>query len=101
MTEELLSITHQDFRDLLNQKIMVRNSENYEIPAEITQVLVFENFEKVGKIPFSVELRIENSISPLNQGVYAIEHPVKGELLLFIVPVGVDSIGKKYEIVFS
>jgi hypothetical protein len=46
-------------------------------------------------------LKTENNAPQLNQGVYIIEHPIKGDLALLIVPIGHDSEGMKYEIVFS
>jgi hypothetical protein len=101
MIEALMTIEHQDFSEFLNQKLTIRNSENIKIDTQIIQVLVYENHVKVERIPFCVVLRTENNALRLNQGVYIIEHPIKGDLALFIVPIGHDSEGMKYEIVFS
>jgi hypothetical protein len=101
MIEALITIEHQDFSEFLNQKLTIRDSENIKIDTQIIQVLVYENNAKVERIPFSVVLRIENNAPRLNQGVYIIEHPIKGDLALFIVPIGNDSEGMMYEIVFS
>jgi hypothetical protein len=38
---------------------------------------------------------------PLDQGTYRLEHPVMGRLDLFLVPVGPDRKGLRYEAVFN
>jgi hypothetical protein len=37
----------------------------------------------------------------LPQGTFELEHPAMGELLLFMVPVGQDARGFRYEVVFN
>jgi hypothetical protein len=38
---------------------------------------------------------------PLPQDVYELRHPELGELSIFLVPVGVDAEGVRYEAIFS
>jgi len=50
--------------------------------------------------PFSVTLSTPDG-TQLEQGVYALEHPKLGRLDLFLVPIGMQSDGPGYEIVFN
>lgn len=47
--------------------------------------------------PFSVILRSGNPDSYWPQGTYVLEHPDHGELGLFMVPIGPDDEGMRYE----
>jgi hypothetical protein len=50
--------------------------------------------------PFSLHWR--GPISPwTRQGTYRLEHPVLGEMELFIVPLGPDGDGMQYEAIFA
>jgi hypothetical protein len=50
--------------------------------------------------PFAVVLA--GPASPLlPQGIYPLEHPIRGLLELFMVPIGRDSSGTRYEMVFN
>jgi hypothetical protein len=101
MIEALITIEHQDFSEFLNQNLTIRSSENMTIDTQIIQVSVYETNARFERIPFSVVLRAQKDSARLNQGVYIIEHPIKGDLALFLVPIGDDNEGIKYEITFS
>lgn len=50
--------------------------------------------------PFAVVLT--GPLSPvLPQGTYALFHPARGRLDLFLVPIGRDAGGTRYEIIFN
>lgn len=50
--------------------------------------------------PFAVVLA--GPVSPvLPQGIHALFHPARGRLDLFLVPIGRDAVGTRYEIIFN
>jgi hypothetical protein len=46
-------------------------------------------------------LRTTQTTGYYQQGIYIIYHPSKGEIYTFLVPLGLDKEGMKYEAVFS
>lgn len=54
-----------------------------------------------GREPFSVIVRSGGVDRYWPQGVYVLEHPDHGELELFMVPIGPDDEGMRYELSFS
>jgi hypothetical protein len=53
-----------------------------------------------GRKPFSIIFRGPLD-PPLSQAIYPLAHPGLGELEIFLVPVGADESGMRYEAVFS
>ena len=51
--------------------------------------------------PFALLLRDNGARSSLPQGTFRYEHPVHGALDLFTVPIGPDSKGMCYEVIFN
>ena len=54
----------------------------------------------VRKIPFSLLFRASGA-SDLPQSTYRLEHAALGELDLFLVPIGPDAVGMRFEAIFS
>ncbi len=50
---------------------------------------------------FALELRASGDRSHVPQAIYPIEHPRLGRFEVFIVPVGPDAVGMRYEIIFG
>ena len=50
--------------------------------------------------PFSLIFRAPGGVY-LPQRIYALEHPTLGRLMLFLVPLGPDQGGMRYQAVFS
>ena len=65
----------------------------YPVGADVTNI-------SLRILSFSIFLRgpVE---APLLQGSYDMEHAVLGSLLIFIVPIGPDKTGMRYEAVFN
>jgi hypothetical protein len=56
--------------------------------------------ESAQRRPFSILFRAPpNSVLP--QGIYPVVHPELGTLSLFLVPLGPDRVGMRYEAVFT
>ncbi len=51
--------------------------------------------------PFSVLLRDPGAKASWPQGLYRLTHPEHGDLDLFVVPLGPDGDGMRYEITFN
>jgi hypothetical protein len=54
-----------------------------------------------GRRPFSLEFTNQRKDAYLPQQIYTLEHITLGVLDLFIVPLGPDGIGMRYEVVFN
>lgn len=91
-------LTRQDFAELSpgslaiehqGQRLDLRVLETRELPPISPR-----------QSPFAVV--VAGPASPaLAQGIHALLHPVHGRLDLFIVPIGRDSGGTRYEIIFN
>ncbi|MES2796826.1 MAG: hypothetical protein V4683_12720 [Bacteroidota bacterium] len=100
-TKVLNEITIDDFKSLLNNKFDITFSENITLGADLIEVLELRGYSVSDRGPFSLVFRTELKSEYYNQGIYKISHPIKGEIEVFMVPIGVDKKGIKYEVVFS
>lgn len=90
-----------DFAPLLNQTLPIRFSEAITMPAELISVREVNNYSPVERIPFSIILRTGQKTEYYEQTICILQHPEKGEIPLFLVPLGLDSEGMRYEAVFA
>lgn len=97
MTNEL---TVDDFSDLKEQEIKLRFGDQ-EQTAQILEARETPGGMPGGRTPFSVVLRSGAPDKYWPQGTHTIIHPSRGELELFMVPIGPDETGMRYEISFS
>jgi hypothetical protein len=94
-------LTIQNFQDHLNEEVKVlagAQTFDFELveAAEMTSAAVGAS----GRGPFSVIFRgPEEPILP--QAIYRVSHKKLGELDLFLVPLGPDREGVRYEAVFT
>lgn len=101
MSVDLSLLNADDFRSCLNQIMYIHFEEGARLPAELVKVTELENYNKLQRQPFSIQLRTEQKDSYYQQAMYTLEHPAKGDLQIFLVPLGPDSNGMKYEAIFS
>lgn len=101
MTEDLHLLTAADFTPHLHQTLRIRFETGATLPAELIEVKETQNYTPAGRIPFFIVLRTEQKDRYYPQGIYTVEHPEKGDLPLFLVPLGPDGKGMRYEAVFS
>ncbi len=94
-------LTKQDFESILDKEVVIHFSDNYILKAEVISIKEGMPIGKDIRTPFSIVLRTEQKNEYFEQGTYTIKHPDKGEIPLFLVPLGPDEIGMKYEAVFS
>lgn len=90
-----------DFSPFLNQTMNMRFSPEVILPAELVQVREVNGHSPLARKPFAVVLRTNQTTHYYQQTMCTLEHPEKGDLALFFVPVGFDGQGVLYEAAFS
>ena len=95
-------LTEKNFARHLNTKFVVRGATPDPVELELVEVKGYNAGpnEQGGMERFSLFLR-GPSEAFLPQNTYALEHEGMGTHELFIVPVGRDQNGFRYEIVFN
>jgi hypothetical protein len=101
MFVDLSLLKAADFRPHLNKVMYIRFAQGVRLPAELVQVTELENYNKLERQPFSIQFKTEQKDSYYQQAIYTIEHPDKGDMDVFIVPLGPGGGGMKYEAIFS
>jgi hypothetical protein len=88
-------LTAQDFAPHLHTRFRVAQLEDYEL--ELTEVIDQSNAHLE-----QFSLIFTGKVSPwLQQGLYTLVHPQMREYELFLVPIGPDATGMRYEAAFS
>jgi len=88
----------EDFSKYLATKFKVYRSDDEVFEAELVGVFDLRNDDVLQT--FSVEFLIPNEFGQ-EQRIYKIEHPELGTIGLFIVPVGQNDSGLRFEAIFS
>ncbi|MBA4317175.1 MAG: hypothetical protein C0412_02135 [Flavobacterium sp.] len=98
---DIALLTLDDFNPLLNKVFTIRISDEVLLDAELIELTKLNNYSPLERSPFSMVFRTEQKNEYYQQGIFTIVHPQKGNLELFLSPLGFDSVGMKYEAVFS
>ncbi len=98
MLDQLQAI---DFSPLLNQKLNLRFSDEIILPAEILEVREVPGYSPLPRKPFAIVVRTDQKTHYYHQTTAILEHPDKGDLPIFFVPIGFDGEGVRYEAVFA
>ncbi|MEO6758921.1 MAG: hypothetical protein ABIO24_05660, partial [Saprospiraceae bacterium] len=85
-----------DFSPHLNQPMTIRFNPETSLPAELVQVREVGSYTPLDRKPFAIVLRTDQKNQYFEQGICVLEHPEKGDLPLFFVPVGQDPQGMLY-----
>ena len=94
--------TAEEFRKHLGTRFGVRLDTPRPVELELAEVKDYtpQANEQSKMERFSLYFQGPGDIM-LNQGTFTLEHPLMGELLLFIVPISRDPQGFRYEVVFN
>lgn len=98
-------LTGADFRPHLNQTFRIHRESSEPLESKLIEVSDVGPGPREGdagtrRRPFSILLR--GPVEPvLRQAIYRIEHAEMGALDLFLVPIGPDNQGMRYEAVFN
>jgi hypothetical protein len=95
----LQHISSEQFRDLQEMPLILE-SGGRQYSVTVTEVRIFTPHSERPEPPFSVVLHAAREVV-LPQGIYRLHHPTLNALDLFIVPIGPDARGMRYEIVFN
>ena len=95
MPPDLATLTAQDFEPLLHERFTL--GSQFEV--ELIEVSASDD-PGPSRSQFSLVFRGGPS-PPLPQGIHALEQSKLGRLDLFLVPLGPDDAGQRYEAVFT
>lgn len=95
----LASLTREDFASRIGEVFALRG-EDGELSLRLTEAKPLAARAGAGREPFA--LLFQGPVAPrLAQGIQPLEHPQLGRLEIFLVPVGADEEGARYEAVFN
>ena len=98
---DIALLTFNDFDTLLNTVFTIRISDEVQLDAELIELTQLNNYSPLERTPFSIVFRTNQKNEYYEQGIFRIVHPKKGDLELFMTPLGFDNAGMRYEAVFS
>ena len=98
----LAKLTSADFVPYLNQPFIVYLQGSAPYALELISVTELgEANNSGGRRSFSLIFSNPRKDAYLSQQIYRLEHEKMGSLELFLVPLGPDQAGMKYEAIFS
>lgn len=91
-------LTNQNFRDCLHTRFLMEVAPGGTVPLELVEITEGNYSPRLEN--FSLFFR--GPLSPFYpQRIYRLSHEELGEMEIFLVPVGPDSNGMRYEAVFN
>jgi hypothetical protein len=94
-------ISQDDFSGLLHTTLQLRFGADVRFSVELVEVRRVENYSPLERQPFAIVVRSDQQTHYYHQNTFTVEHPERGDLDIFFVPVGFDGKGVLYEAVFS
>lgn len=103
MIKEMLisNITVNEFEKHLHQKIDIFFSETAKLEAEILEITYLMQNNLTDRQPFSVVFRTEQRTEYYQQGNFVMQIPCLPPFHIFLVPLGFDEKGMKYEAIYN
>jgi hypothetical protein len=93
------SITHESFESIVGETVDLQAGE-VSFKAAVEAVSLLRQNPGQAQQPFSVVLQSHDAINH-GQQIYQLSHPGLEDQNLFLVPIGADERGVRYEIVFN
>jgi hypothetical protein len=100
MTVDLASVTQETFAPHLGSQFALTLSDGV-LELELCAVEALRTSQHAPRVPFALRFRTPTVTGYLPQRIYALAHPVLGMLEIFLVPLGADATGMRYEAVFA
>ncbi len=94
------TLTIDDFRPLIGQPLRLRFGDQTQT-ADVLSLSEHGTGQEGARKPFSLVIRSGPRDRFWPQGIYTLDHPGHGALDLFMVPIGPDDAGMRYEINFG
>ena len=92
-------LTWEVFEKAVDEKFQI-SGEFGQIETTLIDCKKLVQHDEEGRVPFSIVLR--GPMEPfLEQRIYKVSHEKIGEMEIFLVPLGPDKTGMKYEAVFA
>lgn len=98
---DLSLLTCGDYVEYLNRTFSIRLSPHQVMVSHLIEVTEFKNYSTLKRTPFSLVFQTQGESRGFPQGTYVIEHPILGNMEIFLVPIGPDRDGMRYEAIFS
>ncbi len=98
---DFINITVEDLEPYLHQYLQIRFNSDVVLDAELIELVRLDKYDDLPRDPFTFILRTNQKQEYFQQGIYTILHPVKGEIPVFFVPLGPDTVGMKYQAIFN
>ncbi|MFO1351228.1 MAG: hypothetical protein U1F68_11370 [Gammaproteobacteria bacterium] len=92
-------ISSDQFRAIQDKPVPLEAS-GHSYTVQVTQVRAFTPHSERPETPFALILHAAHDVM-LPQGIYRFHHPSLGVLDLFMVPIGPDARGMRYEVIFN
>ena len=96
----LESLTCTTFARHLGERFVLHVDESATLEAELVAAKELGEGSSEQRAPFSIVFRV-NEGDALPQRIYPLEHEQLGRLEIFLVPIGRDEKGTRYEAVFT
>lgn len=97
----LEKLTIADFQSYINHLFSIHFTPEVIQTAQLISVVAWGSKTDKFRQPFTLEFETELTQHYYLQGTFTLVHPVIGELLLFMVPIGIGNKGMRYEVVIS
>jgi hypothetical protein len=94
------SMTKETFAPRVGSTFEIRLNPEETVAVELAEVTTFPDYEGQRREPFSLIFRGAHRFV-LPQGIYRVEHKEMGPMEIFLVPIGPDQKGMRYEAVFN
>lgn len=96
----LQDLTPSSFSENLGSTFRIQLGGDQSLNAELSEVLLHEAHGGPRKQPFSIHFRGPKGAA-LPQAIYRVEHERMGAMEIFLVTIGPDERGMRYEAVFN
>jgi hypothetical protein len=100
MTIDLARVTQDTFAPHLGSRFAVALSDGV-LELELCAVEPLRAAPNAPRAPFALRFHTPSVMGHLPQRIHALAHPVLGTLEIFLVPLGADASGMRYEAVFA
>ena len=101
--KELDLLAKDDFDPHVGEQFQLELSEQEALALELvsTHPLSSDTVENSERVPFSLVFRSPGERRHAPQQIYTVRHPELGPIEIFLVPIGPDERGMRYEAVFT
>lgn len=100
MTVDLATATADTFAPHVGSRFALSLRDGV-LELELYAVEVLRGPPTAPRPPFALRFRTPAVTGHVPQQIYALAHPVLGSLEIFLVPLGADATGMRYEAVFA